>query len=388
MSLSILTDKSLSSGTIEIKVPKVCLTMIVKNESKIIERCLTSAKDFIDCVCITDTGSTDDTISIINEWCEKHEIPCKVPESPFEGFGASRTRSFLNTKKYFPEADYCLLLDADMILEVPNFDKATLTEGQYLLYQYNSCIRYTNSRIISTRHQWKVECRTHEFWASPDNPNTIQVPFENIRILDLNDGGCKSDKFERDIKLLKLDIKDGIQVARSYFYLAQSYKDTGQHLKAIKYYKKRITAGAWFDEIWYSHVMIGKCYLRMAEAEKDEELEAFGIRYCLLAAELKHNRAEPLMELSTHFRKQGKNFLSYHFAKTALDCDPKGETLFVEQVDHSWGPLNEISITAYYLGKKDEGRVVCEKLLKEYGDKLPGHTKAMIESNYKFYKPS
>ena len=38
---------------------KICLTMIVKDEAKIIERCLSSVLDYIDYWIICDTGSTD-----------------------------------------------------------------------------------------------------------------------------------------------------------------------------------------------------------------------------------------------------------------------------------------------------------------------------------------
>ena len=41
--------------------------MIVKNESKIIERCLNSVKNIIDCYSIVDTGSTDNTKELIQK---------------------------------------------------------------------------------------------------------------------------------------------------------------------------------------------------------------------------------------------------------------------------------------------------------------------------------
>ena len=43
------------------------LTMIVKNESSNIERCLTSVADYIDYYVICDTGSTDDELEIIKD---------------------------------------------------------------------------------------------------------------------------------------------------------------------------------------------------------------------------------------------------------------------------------------------------------------------------------
>lgn len=51
--------------------PTLCLNMIVKNESKIITRLFDSVSEIIDCYCICDTGSTDNTINIIQEYFSK-----------------------------------------------------------------------------------------------------------------------------------------------------------------------------------------------------------------------------------------------------------------------------------------------------------------------------
>ena len=48
-------------------LPTLCLNMIVKNESKIITRLLESVLPIIDTYCICDTGSTDNTIEVIEK---------------------------------------------------------------------------------------------------------------------------------------------------------------------------------------------------------------------------------------------------------------------------------------------------------------------------------
>ena len=47
--------------------PKICLNMIVKNESTIITRLLDSVISLIDHYVICDTGSTDNTTQIIDD---------------------------------------------------------------------------------------------------------------------------------------------------------------------------------------------------------------------------------------------------------------------------------------------------------------------------------
>ena len=49
----------------------ICLNMIVKNESKIITRLFDSILPLIDTYCICDTGSTDNTVDIIEQYLNK-----------------------------------------------------------------------------------------------------------------------------------------------------------------------------------------------------------------------------------------------------------------------------------------------------------------------------
>lgn len=46
-----------------------------QNESRIMERCLNATKSIVDFVSICDTGSTDHTPEIIENWCKENEIP-------------------------------------------------------------------------------------------------------------------------------------------------------------------------------------------------------------------------------------------------------------------------------------------------------------------------
>ena len=64
-------------------IPTLCLNMIVKNESNIIQRLLDSVVDIIDTYCICDTGSTDNTIEIITNYFNNKNIQGKIVQEPF-----------------------------------------------------------------------------------------------------------------------------------------------------------------------------------------------------------------------------------------------------------------------------------------------------------------
>jgi glycosyltransferase involved in cell wall biosynthesis len=90
--------------------------MIVKNESKIILRLLQSVVDLIDAYCICDTGSTDDTVNMIETFFREKNIPGKVIVEPFRDFGYNRSFA-LKACDDIP-AEYVLLLDAVFDLSI------------------------------------------------------------------------------------------------------------------------------------------------------------------------------------------------------------------------------------------------------------------------------
>ena len=59
------------------KNPTLCLNIIVKNESRIISRLFDSVINIIDCYCICDTGSTDNTIQIIEDYFREKNLEKK-----------------------------------------------------------------------------------------------------------------------------------------------------------------------------------------------------------------------------------------------------------------------------------------------------------------------
>ncbi|MEN9654269.1 MAG: hypothetical protein RL235_381, partial [Chlamydiota bacterium] len=71
--------------------PTICLNMIVKDESRVILRCLESVRPLIDSWVIVDTGSTDTTKQIITEYLSN--IPGELHERAWQNFAASRNEA-------------------------------------------------------------------------------------------------------------------------------------------------------------------------------------------------------------------------------------------------------------------------------------------------------
>ena len=168
-----LSIGQLTTGNINTVIPKVCLNMIVKNEAKVIKRLLDSVLPLIDSYCICDTGSTDGTTDLIDAYMRDHGVPGKLLHEPFRDFG--HTRSFaLRAAIDQMDADYLLLLDADMVLQYPGgIDgdadalvtlKRRLTDYDvWSVFQGTPQFYYKNVRLIRNRpgsSYWGV---THEY---------------------------------------------------------------------------------------------------------------------------------------------------------------------------------------------------------------------------------
>ena len=143
----------------------ICLNMIVKNESKIITRLFDSLHSIIDCYCICDTGSTDNTKETITNYFNEKNIPGKIVDVPFKNFGYNRTKALQEARN---TATYILLLDADMTLTIKsNFNKSSLKKDVYSVQQGNSTFKYFNTRLVLGSLDVKCVGPTHEYYDLP-----------------------------------------------------------------------------------------------------------------------------------------------------------------------------------------------------------------------------
>ena len=354
----------------EKKAPTICLNMIVKNESKIITRLLITVLPIIDTYCICDTGSTDMTKEIIKEFFDMRCIEGKIIEEPFKNFGHNRTVA-LNAAKEM--ADYLLFLDADMKLVIdPKFDKSKLTADVYTFAQGSNTFNYFNVRLIKTSLNFRCIGSTHEYYDITGSRKEEQL--RTIKINDIGDGGCKEDKFIRDIRLLEEDLKENPKNERTYFYLANSYKNAGNLEKAIENYKKRIAIGGWIEENWYSRLELGKCYMKTGK-------EADAIKTWLEAYGYHPKRAENVYEIVKHYRIKGQQQLSYIFYKLAKEIPyPSDNVLFIHKDVYNYLLDYEFSIIAYYIDNNVDMRPIFMKLMN-----IDALNMDNLLANYKFY---
>ena len=357
--------------------PTLCLNMIVKNESKIITRLFDSVVSIIDCYCICDTGSTDNTIELIDEYFLQKNIPGKIVKEPFKNFCHNRNFAL---QSCIGMSDYVLLMDADMILQVKKFDKkCLLLADSFAILQGNEVFYYQNTRIVRNNGLYTYIGVTHEYIDIPPNSRIGEITKDNLFILDLGDGGAKNDKFERDIRLLTEGLKEEPNNVRYHFYLANSYYDCGRFEEAIEIYKKRIALKGWIEEVWYSHYRIGLCYQNLGKISD-------AIYYWMAGYEEYSERLEGLYEIIKHYRIIGKHKLSslfYEMSKKILDKNLNRDNyLFLHKDVYSSKLYYEYTIFAAYLGIKN----INNEIIQVLNNSLDTAVSNNLLCNMKFYK--
>lgn len=337
----------------------IILTCIVRNESKTIKRMLDSCIHLVDMVCLCDTGSDDDTVEIVEEYKKEKSANINIFKQDWKNFGENRTLSFATAKEcaenegYDLNNSYALFLDADMVLRMPDFDKNSLENECYYLTQMQNNLKYNNIRFAKMSKDWECRGKTHELWRFEGlaTEDCTYLSESSIFIDDINDGGHKSDKFERDENFLKEELGEKPNDPRSLFYLARTLRARDKQDEAIQTYLKHLEHSHSEGESYISNKDLMEIYLK-----KDDIGNAFNhFKNC---NDLSPERCEHFYLISLYFRNKDDHNTSQMF----LSSCPKfseGNFLFLEKTMEYQIPF-EKSISYYYSDNKKEGLENCD----------------------------
>ncbi len=220
-------------------MPKLTLSMIVKNEEKFLHGCLESVKNVADEIIIVDTGSTDNTIKIAEQYGAK-----VLHFNWIDDFSAARNYSLKHST-----GDWILYLDADERLTESSIEEVQqiINSNENLAVQclvdcidnHNnkaSVIKYT--RLFKNHPDLKFSGRVHEQIVESLKGLNFKTQNSNIKILHLGYDIPKAElekKAKRNLALLlkEFKTKPTIYVA---FQIAQSYGVLEDSKNVIKYF--------------------------------------------------------------------------------------------------------------------------------------------------------
>lgn len=336
--------------------PTVCLNMIVRNESRVIERCLNSVMRFIDHWVIVDTGSSDGTQQLIRR-CLRN-VPGELLERPWVDFAHNRSEA-LNYAR--GKSDYVFVIDADEVLS-RDHDAARpqLTHDSYYLKIRSGPVAFWRVQIFRNAPGWRYESAVHEYLVGPRDATSERL---NEFWIDSHMDGARAAQpgvYQRDVEQLLRAHEEAPGDARTIFYLAQSYVAAGQPELALKYYQRYVEIGSWPEEVWLALFEIGQVKQQLGR-EWPEVMAAY-----LEAYQFRPTRAEPLYRIAVNYRWQGAFHLAHLFLQQAVALPyPKQDMVFVEERLYRYLIKMALATCCYHIGEYEAGIRYCDELLQD-----------------------
>lgn len=194
---------------------EISLCMIVKNEEKVLDRCLMSIADLMDEIIIVDTGSSDRTKEIARKYTE-HIYDFEWVDD----FSAARNFSFSKATK-----DYIYSADADEVLDGENREKfrqlkeVLLPEIEIVQMRYCNQLAQGTAYNFDAEYRPKLYKRQREFvWIERVHEMVRLDPVvydSEIDILHLPEEVHSG----RDFRVFQKQIRDGVRLSKRLHHM-------------------------------------------------------------------------------------------------------------------------------------------------------------------------
>ena len=356
---------------------KVALNMIVKNEQDNICRTLESVKEFCDLFVILDTGSEDDTIKTIIDYCEKINKPLYLISHPFENFSITRNIAIEYAKD---KADYLLFMDSNDELKkhepkLKGFLQENINNermlGFYIKQEWNSngkTDRFFNIRLIKTKYNWNYKAPVHEYITCEKvekNGTAYHVAKIENGIFIYQDRSLDAHKskkrFTRDKELLYNEYLKNPHDSRTLFYLAQTCSCLLQYEEAFKYYMLRTKEKGFLEEVFHAYLRASEIAQNILKQSPEEVLFLFMKTLEVSCSIFNCPRAEPLINLAKIYLNNNNKLMAHIYIKQSCESVvPSADcSLFVDGDMYDYTRWHLIGITGYYVNDCNIGIIGC-----------------------------
>ena len=292
----------------------ICLNMIVKNESHIIESTLEKLCNKIkfDYWVICDTGSTDNTPEIITDFFSKKDIKGELYHDAWENFAHNRT---LALKRAYKKTDLLLVFDADdEIVGDIKIPKDVLFDEYSLKFGSSYGTSYTRVLMINNHKIFEYLSVIHEFINCKEGPAKEVLIEGDYYVVSGRSGSRSLDQYKYLKDALVLEKAHAVAVTqkdplvhRYAFYCANSYKDFGKFEDAIKWYKITLNQEhQWAQEKYIACLSIYECFENLKQPEH-------GFFYLVKAFVYDNERLECLYPLLVHYCCEQMHKIAYNY---------------------------------------------------------------------------
>jgi len=318
---------------------------IYKNEENFIKRFLNSVRD-ADEIVLCDTGSTDKTNDIINEFMKNNtDINIKIFSiyvSPWRFDDARNTALSLVS----PDMDICISVDMDEYLS-ENWKNSLLNQYDPSVTRYYHKFKtfWENGNVSEHLHD-RIHVRNKYMWKLPVHEILEYDGTENVKMLsDFYIYHTPKEKSTREgyLALLKQSVKEQKDLWKSWSFLAGEYLNLGDCDEALNALDTALNVRDCDKCFLYKQ----KYYVYKFLGEIDKALFCLdnSIFYMPERRELYYEKAKFLSEI-------GRNTEALF---TILEAEKKKDKIIDYYYEGSaWGKqFSEFKQTIYNLAKKD-----------------------------------
>ena len=361
------------------------LCIMVKNGGPQFEQMLLDNMHFFDRWTILDTGSTDETIDIINRVLVG-KMKGNLYQEPFINFKESRNRCLDlagDSCKFLTMLDDTYVINGDLrgfLNEVRGDQMST----SFTLYINSDDTTYGSNRIIKSKSGLRYVHRIHEVITDKDNVNIV-IPREVSTIDDRRFDYMEKrtmDRKQLDLKLLFEEVEENPHDPRAYYYLAQTYNLLEDYERTFFYFKKRaefLNAGFVQERVdaMFEAARTANFKLNKPWAECEELYNR-----CYKADE---SRPEALYFIGIHYYLENNFKKAFGYFKKAFEVGFPVHCQYSLKPTLSFHFLPKfLAKICYDLGEYDLGKQACELFLTH--NKPGDDSYEEVASWYKIYE--
>lgn len=371
----------------------ICFLAIVRDEAPVIERCLTSVKEMISSYLIFDTGSKDDTISIIQKTMAG--IPGEVLSREWISYGETKSELLREFKDHplVGRSKYICWLDADEVfitnkndpLSYPTKDDAVKlyeylesTPGDvFMVTTLYDHIEYQRWQIARNNQLYKWRLPYQEYFVGTESNIMVNIPLQ-LYNLARHEGNSSRDPeiTKKRIEMAERWLEDqGVEdegYPRMIFYLAEAYQSIDVK-RSMELYEKRVLLKGYEEERYESLLKLGKL------TDRDD----LRLYFLTAAQDINPLRLEAYYDHFMYYFNKGEHRKAIGIYQMAPESrmPPPGLFIIREVYDYLFD-LNA-SFSYFRLGKYKKAYKLGRKLLSS---KIPDKNRPIAENNIKHYE--
>lgn len=292
----------------------VSLCMIVKNEEKVLKRCLDSVKDVVDEIIIVDTGSTDKTKAIAAQFTEKIYDFAWVDD-----FSAARNFAFSKASM-----DFQMWLDADDLIGKNDREAMLALKLDPRLLSYDMVMMKYNvafdkggkPTLVYNRERWMKRSAGYKWKGAI---HEAIAPVGRVLYADIAITHAKTDftQTDRNLRIFEKMLRDGEEFdARSRFYYARELMYHDRLEDAVREFGLFLDdENGWVENKISACIDISRCCDRLGATK-------LVLLFLFRSFEYDSPRAEVCCEIAAYHMQLGQVQQAIYWYKAALGIEP------------------------------------------------------------------